>query len=170
MTNTEKSRLGRSDRGKAGLNGLFPLIHVEEVRPRSTVIRDEAGGVHEIEPFRGSAVAVVNRVVHFFDKDREFYIEAQTASRRRFLPFVIALVLAVDYIFLDIYRHLPTVGRVCFLNVHHEELDLAPEPIVNLFYAPNLGAEGRSSVATENEGDRPFATIIGQPDTFVRPQ
>ena len=134
------------------------------------MICDEPVGVDQVEPLRGCAVAGVNRVVHFFNENWQLYVKAQTASRRCFLSFIVALVLAVNYIFLDVYRHLPTVGRVSFLDVHYEELDLAPEPVVDLFYAPNLGAEGRSSVAAENEGDRPFTAIIGEPDALFRPQ
>jgi hypothetical protein len=149
---------------------LFPLVYVKEMGTGAAVISDKAVSVDEIEPLGRGAVAVVNRVVHSLDQNRQAYVEAEATGLRRLFTFRVVLVLAVDYVFFDVYRHLPSIGRMGFPDVHHKELNLAAEPVVDLFYAPNLGAEGRSSVAAENERDRAFAAIIGQTDPFLCPQ
>ena len=71
-------------------------------------------------------------------------------------------------VYQDIRAHiglrLPAVGRMRFLDVHHEELHLIAVLFVHCIQGANLTPEGRSRVGTEDECDRFFIAIVAQGD------
>jgi hypothetical protein len=58
------------------------------------------------------------------------------------LSLIERLVLPVQDTFLDIAVNLPAIRGMGLLNVDDKERHLIAEPVVNLFHAPHLGAEG----------------------------
>ncbi len=56
--------------------------------------------------------------------------------------------------------HLPSVGWVGFPDVHQEEFHLILVFVVDGVHALNLSAEGGSSVAAKDEGNRTLALEV----------
>ena len=115
------------------------------------MIGDQAVGINEVQPLGGRTIGVVYDVVHFLDEDREADVKVHATACCYFFPLLVTLMLSMQHAFRYVAVGLPSIGGVGLLNVDHEKLDLPAEPVANLFDAPNLGAEGRSSITAEDE-------------------
>ena len=72
------------------------------------------------------------------------------------------LRIFIDYILFFIYRQLPGIAGMRFLNVDQIECDLLLVPIIDFVQVGNLPAKRRSGVTTEDQHDRLFASEIGK--------
>ena len=70
--------------------------------------------------------------------------------------------LHVADILIDVRLHLPFILRMRFANVHGQEIGAIFIVVINLDEISNLAAEGRSSVAAENQDQRAFANALVQ--------
>jgi soluble cytochrome b562 len=70
--------------------------------------------------------------------------------------------LHVANILVNVRLHLPLILRMRFANVHGQEIGAIFILVVNLDEISNLAAEGRSSVAAENQDQRAFANTLAQ--------
>ena len=79
--------------GDTDLESLLPLIKIEEVRSRATVVGNPAIGVDQVEALRSGTVSFVYHVIHLFDEDGQSDVQVQTTGLSHFLTLIKALVL-----------------------------------------------------------------------------
>jgi len=111
----------------------------------------------DVQALRSRTIAFINGVVHLFDQNRKREVQIQTACGGDGDTFFVILMLLEQNAFFHITVHLPAVRRMCLLDIDHEELDVRTVAAVNSVQAPYLGPEGRSGVATKDQGYRPLA-------------
>ena len=83
-------------------------------------------------------------------------------------PFFYCSWLIVDDAIVVVDRKLPSVIRVCFLDVYAEEVHLMFVLYVYLVEAPGLASKWRSGVGAEDECRR-FVSMVRQPPQFTGP-
>ena len=121
-----------------------------------------AVGVYQVDPLRSRAVCLVDAVVHLLDQYGDGDVQAQAARLGNLFPLVIVLVLPeIDFV-LHIGVNLPPVGGVGLLHIDYEEFHLSGEPVLYRLDTPHLGAEGRSSIAAEDQGNGTLASEFGE--------
>ncbi len=123
----------------------------------AAAIGDTAGFVNDIEALGPRGVGVVRRVVHVVDAESDGIVESLdevisdgNALGKRFR-------LGVADVILDVGLHFPLVSWMGFANVHGEKVGMFLVVVVNLDHVTDVAAEGRSSVAAEDDDERASA-------------
>lgn len=131
-------------------------------RPQSAAIHNFPRLIDDVDSFRPAAIRVIGGIVHRVYRDGNRIMEALheivgdgDALRKRSR-------LHIANILIDIRLHLPFILRMCFANVHGQKIGAVFILAVNLDEISNLAAEGRSSVAAENQHQRAFAHTLVQ--------
>ena len=89
------------------------------------------------------------------------------ATTGSFVSFLDALVLPEQDAIFNAGVDLPTVFRMGFSYVDEEEFHVFFVLVVNLVHAPDLSAEGGSSVAAEGQRYRAITLEAGKVDALI---
>ena len=131
-------------------------------RAQSASIHNFSRLVYDVDSFRPAAIRVICRIVHRVYRDGNRIMEARHEIVGDGDALRKCSRLRVANILIDVRFHLPFILRMRFANVHGQEIGAIFILVVNLDEISNLAAEGRSSVAAENQDQRAFAHTLVQ--------
>ena len=125
-------------------------------RPRLALVKNSATLRDEVQPVGPARVSSFHLVVEAIQQSRE--MNPQLAHARvghtRALGFIPRT--AEQHAVFHVRLHLPNVGGMRLENVNRVEIDLALVLLGQLVEGGNLPPKWRSSVAAENQHDRPL--------------
>ena len=117
----------------------------------ASAVGDAAGFVYDVEALGPSGVCVVGGVVDVVDAEGDGVLEAFDEIVGDGDALGKSLRLGVADIIFHIGFHLPFVRGVGFADVDGEEIGVLFVVVVNLHHVTDVAAEGRSSVAAEDD-------------------
>lgn len=130
------------------------FVRVVVERAHAATIGDAAGFVDDIEAFGPRGVSGLGGVVDVIDAKRDGILEALDEIVGDGHPLTEGLRLGVANVLLHVGFHLPFVCGMSFANVHGQKVRVIFVVVVNLHHVTDVAAEGRSSVATEDDDER----------------
>jgi hypothetical protein len=142
-------------------DAYFRRVIVE--RAHAAAIRDAAGFIDNVEAFRPGGVGSLGGVIEVVDAERDGVVEAldEIVGDGHTLGKIFRL--GVAHVVLHIGFHLPFVGWMRFADIDRKEIGVVFIIVVNLHHVTDVAAEGRSSVAAEDNDERsasgPFADV-----------
>ena len=118
--------------------------------------------VNDINPLRPGGVRTIGGVAHQVDADRNREVKTLHEIVRNRHAFRKRLRLGIADALIDVRLHLPFILRMGLADVHGKEIRAVFVLLINLDEISNLAAEGRSSVAAEDQHQRPLADPVVQ--------
>jgi hypothetical protein len=129
------------------------LVGVIVERAHAAAIGDAAGFVYDVEALGPGGVSIVGSVIDVVDAERDGVVETPDEIVGDGYALGESFRLGVTDIVLYVGLHLPLVGRVGFADVDGQEVGVIFVVVVNLHHVTDVAAEGRSSVAAEDDDE-----------------
>jgi hypothetical protein len=123
-------------------------------RAHAAAVSDAAGFVDDVETLGPRGIGVVSGVVDVVDSESNWVVEPLDEIVGNGHALSEGLRLGVTDVLFHVGFHLPFVGRVSFADVHRQEIGVIFIVVVNLHHVTDVAAEGRSSVAAEDDDQR----------------
>jgi hypothetical protein len=120
----------------------------------AAAISDAAGFVDDVEPFWPGGVGVVSGVVDVVYAEGNGIVEALDEVVGDGYALSESLGLGVADVVLHVGLHLPFVGGMSLADIDRQEVGVIFIVVVNLHHVTDVAAEGRSSVAAEDDDKR----------------
>jgi hypothetical protein len=144
--------------------GLFHLCRVEPEWPASALESDFALTIDDVESVRHAAVGVAHAVIDAVDQDGHAHFEQIVALRGHFDPLKVGFRLGNGDTHTIVRFHPPAVDRMCFADVHGQELGTIAVFVAQIIEGPKLGPERPSREAAEDQDYGLLSSIISQRD------
>ena len=125
--------------------------------PHTAAIRNAAGFVDDVEALGPRGIRVIGGVGEVVDAERDGVVEALDEIVGDGHALRESFWLGVTNIILHVGLHLPFVRRVSFADVDGQKVGVIFIVVVNLHHVTDVAAEGRSSVAAEDDDERAAA-------------
>ena len=148
------------DRAVAGGEPGAHFVGVVMKWPHAAAIRDAAGFVDNIEALGPGGVGVIGGVGEVVDTKRNGVVEALDEIVGDGDALRESLRLSVADVVLHVRFHLPFVRRVSFAHVNGQKVSVLFIVVVKLHHVTDVAAEGRSSVAAEDDDQRAAASAF----------
>jgi len=126
-------------------------------RTDAAAISDAAGFVDDVEALGPGGISGFGRVVDVVDAEGDGVFEPLDEIVGNGDALAERLRLGVADVVLHVGFHLPFVRGMSFANVNSEEIGVIFVVVVNLHHVTDVAAEGRSSVAAEDDDERASA-------------
>ncbi len=159
--------LWRCQRARAGSNGLFPGLQIEEVGSSTPVVRHAPIAPNEVQTFRGRTIGFIHGIVHLFDEHGERQVQVQAARRGHGLAVRVTLMLPKQDPFGHVTVCLPTIRGMGLLDIDDEKGDVVTVAAIHVPHTPHLGPERRSGIAPKDQGHRLLSPQAGEADAFL---
>ena len=150
--------------------GLFQSLGGKAVGSGGGLEPDATAGADQIHTIRPGSIGTLCPVVDVIEDGGETNAEIAHAGQGRGGAFLTGSGRSEQNGILDIGLHLPEIDRVGLLNVDDVEGDAILVGGLEAVELGNLPAKRRSSVAAEDEGNGPFAPLLGEanPGAVIR--
>ncbi len=129
-------------------------------RSHAAPICNAAGFVDDVETLGPCGVGVIGGVVDVVDSEGDGVVEAFDEIVRDRYSLRESFRLGVADVILHVGLHLPLVGRMRFTYIHGQKIGVIFVVVVNLHHVTDVAAEGRSSVAAEDDDKRASASAF----------
>lgn len=136
------------------------MIRFEPERASVALVNDTPVTVDYVEPVRPRCIIALRSIFYRVNQGRKLDPQVCRAGTGQADPLIVMLRIFIDYILFFVYRQLPGIAWMRFLNVDQIEGGLILIPIIDFVQVGNLPTERRSGVATEDQHDRLFTSEI----------
>jgi hypothetical protein len=124
----------------------------------AAAISNPAGFIDNVEAFRPGRIGSLGGVVDVVDAERDGIVEALDEIVSDGYTLRKIFRLGVANVVLHVGLHLPFVGRMRFAYIDRKEVGVIFVVVVNLHHVTDVAAEGWSSVAAEDNDERPASS------------
>jgi hypothetical protein len=144
------------------LDRPFEFIRLEAKRSFTALKGNSTVSADEVEPIGPAAIRGGYGVVDSVDDQRQLQLEIDRAGGRDSPALLVSPRFVHRKSRAAILGKNPPLLRVCLADVDDKEVHVTPIPGGQLLERPNLGAEGRSGVRTEDQCYGEFSEERGE--------
>ena len=156
------TRCRRRDGWHFMFQGLGQRLRVKPERPGLTLECDATAAIYQVQSVWPACIRVLGGILDRVNKCGKLDPEVNRTGARECHTLFVFFRVVVDYLFAFVYRQLPGVTWMRFLNVDKVELDLIFVLRVEFVERGNLPAKWRSGVTPKDQGDRLLTSECGE--------